>query len=144
MMDQTVETQERRQFPYRLIYLGLVMMVVAAVAFGIAFGRGGEPTPLPTPIESLTPRPNERALAQTVLEVDLEPGYLAQVFVDGFPVPETELIFVEATGVHRWQPNPASLIFPAWTPGEHTIRIVWDSLAGLPRPGEFTWTFRIQ
>jgi hypothetical protein len=124
--------------------MALGLLVVAALVLGVVFGRGGEPTPLPAPIESLTPRPNDRALAQAVLEIDLEAGYIAQVFVDGFPVPENEVIFIEATGVHRWQPSPTSLIFDTWTPGDHNIRIVWDTIAGLPKPGEFTWTFRVQ
>lgn len=131
-------------FPYRLIYLGLGFLVLAAVVLGIAFGRGGDPTLLPPPIESLTPRPNDRALAQSVLEVDLAPGYTAQIFVDGFPIPESEIVFVEATGVHRWKPSVTSLIFDRWTPGDHTILVSWDTLAGLPQPGEFIWTFRVQ
>lgn len=138
------EKARLQTFPYRLIYLGLGLLVTAAVVLGIAFGRGGEPTPLPAPIESLSPRPNDRTLAQAVLEIDLEAGYIAQVFVDGFPIPETELVFVEGTGVHRWQPKPASLVFATWPPGDHTIRIVWDSIAGLPNPGEYTWVFRVQ
>lgn len=120
------------------------LLVVAALVLGIVFGRGGEPTLLPAPIESLTPHPNDRALAQAVLEIDLEAGYVAQIFVDGFPVPENEVIFIEATGVHRWRPSPTSLIFPTWTPGDHSIRIAWTTTAGLPQPGEFTWTFRVQ
>lgn len=137
------ETASQR-FPYRLIYLGLGLVVVAALILGTIFARSGEPSPLPPPIESVSPRPSERALAQSVLEVDLEAGYVAQIFVDGFPIPESELVFVEPTGVHRWQPKPSSLVFATWTPGDHTVRIVWDTLAGLPNPGEFTWVFRVQ
>lgn len=130
--------------PYRLVYVGLGLVVVAAVTLAIAFGGGGEPVDLPDIVESLGPGPGDSALAQAILEVDLQPGFVAQIFIDGFPIPPAEVAFVEATGVHRWQPAATSLIFDRWPPGEHEVRIVWDSLAGLPRPGEFTWTFRVQ
>jgi len=129
---------------YRVIYLGIGLVVVAVVALAVAFGGGNEPAPLPAPIESLTPHPGDRALAQAILEVDLEAGYRAAIYLDGFLLPENEVVFVEPTGVHRWQPSPQSVVVPDWTPGDHEIRIVWDSLGGLPSPGEFTWTFRIQ
>jgi hypothetical protein len=129
---------------YRFIYVGLGLVVLAAVLLALAFGGGGEATPLPEPIESLVPSPNDSALTQAIIEVDLETGYRAQLFVDGFPIPENEVDFTEATGVHRWQPTASGLIMQSWTPGIHEVRIVWDSLSGLPSPGEFEWSFRIQ
>jgi len=117
---------------------------VAAVALAVAFGGGGRPVELPDVIESLSPMPGESALSQAALEVDLQSGFLAQIFIDGFPIPGSEVAFIEATGVHRWQPAPNSLVFDRWSPGEHVVRIVWDRLAGLPEPGEFSWTFRVQ
>ncbi|MGH8923540.1 MAG: hypothetical protein ACRDWA_02665 [Acidimicrobiia bacterium] len=141
----SMEAEETvRRVPYRLVYVGLGLVALAAVLLAVAFGGGGEPTPLPEPIESLTPHPNDSALAQAILEVDLESGYRAQIYVNGFLIPENEVAFVEPTGVHRWQPSPQSLVMQAWTPGTHEVRIVWDSLSGLPSPGEFEWTFRVQ
>jgi hypothetical protein len=130
--------------PYRLVYVGLGLIVVATVALAVAFGGGGEPVDLPEVVESLGPEPGETAPGQAVLEVDLQPGFVAQIFIDGFPIPASEVAYVEATGVHRWEPAPTSLIFDRWPSGEHVVRIVWDRLAGLPQPGEFTWTFRVQ
>ena len=127
-----------------MIYIGLGLVVVATVALALAFGGSGDPVALPDSVEALGPGPGESALAQAILEVDLTPGLLAQIFIDGFPVPGSEVTFIEATGVHRWQPAANSLVFDRWAPGEHEIRIVWDSLTGLPQPGEFTWTFRTQ
>lgn len=132
------------RFPYRLVYLGLALVAVAAVVLGIAFGGTGEPAPLPAPIEGLDPAPDDATLAQAILEIDLAAGYRADIFIDGFLVPPAEVVYVEATGVHRWQPVTDSLVFDRWTPGEHMVRIVWDTLTGLPSPGEFTWTFRVQ
>jgi hypothetical protein len=139
-----VATLAPSKVPYRLIYAGLGLVVIAAVALAIAFGGGGESTELPEVVEALVPGPGDAALAQAIVEVDLQPGFAAQIFIDGFPVPASEVAFVEATGLHRWQPTRGSLIFDRWSPGEHEVRIVWDRIAGLPQPGEFTWTFRVQ
>jgi hypothetical protein len=133
-----------RPFPYRYIYLGLGLVAVAAIALGIAFGRGPEPTPLPAGLQEVFPAPGDSAVRPVVLEVDLDSGLKATIVVDGFAIPEQEVSFVEATGVHRWTPSPTSLVMTEWTPGDHTVRITWDSLAGMPAPGEFEWTFRIQ
>ena len=130
--------------PYRLLYVALGLVVVAAVALAIAFGGGGAPVEIPAVIELLSPGPGESALSQAALEVDLQPGFAAQIFIDGFPIPGSEVAYIDATGVHRWQPAPDSLVFDRWSPGEHVVRIVWDRLAGLPEPGEFSWTFRVQ
>jgi hypothetical protein len=129
---------------YRLIYVGLGLLALAAVVLGAAFGSGSDPIELPSPIERLIPQPGDAVLPQAVLEIDLEAGYLAQIVVDGHPIPESEVIFVESTGVHRWQPSPGGLVFSEWTPGIHTVVITWDSLAGLPDPGQFEWSFRVQ
>jgi hypothetical protein len=129
---------------YRYVYLGLGLLVVAAIALGVAFGRSRQPEPLPFPLESITPGPNATALRQAYVEVDLEAGYRADLYVNGFLIPPSELTYVEATGVHRWQPGPESVILQSWNPGDQLVRIVWDTVAGLPSPGEFTWTFRIQ
>jgi hypothetical protein len=54
------------------------------------------------------------------------------------------MTYIESTGVHRWQPSATSLILTEWLPGPHEIRVVWDTIVGLPAPGEFTWSFRVQ
>jgi hypothetical protein len=59
-------------------------------------------------------------------------------------LPENEVAFVDATGVHRWQPALQSVVVQQWSSGTHEVRIVWDSLSGLPSPGEFIWSFRVQ
>lgn len=150
--DRTINRQSESEvatsapgiIPYRLIYAGLGLVAIAAVALAIAFGSGGDSTELPGVVEALVPGPGDAALAQAIVEVDLQPGFIAQIFIDGFPVPASEVAFVEATGLHRWQPERDSVIFDRWSPGEHEVRIVWDRIAGLPQPGEFTWTFRVQ
>lgn len=133
-----------RLVPYRLIYVGLGALAVAVVALALAFGGGGEPVELPEPVDAVFPLPGDAVLMQAFIEVDMAVGYTVDIYVDGFLVPEGEVTFTEGTGVYRWAPSPASLYLDAWTPGEHTVRIVWNTVAGLPDRGEFTWTFRIQ
>lgn len=120
------------------------MLAVAAIALGVAFGGGPEPTELPATIERLSPAPGDAVLRQALIEIDLVTGYRAELFVDGFKVPETELVFVEATGVHSWRPSPSGTYLTEWTPGAHTVLIRWMTLTGLPDTGQFEWTFRVQ
>ena len=137
-------TPYARPVQYRLIYVGLGALAVAVVALALAFGGGGDPVELPAPVESVSPQPGDSALLQSSVEVDLEVGYTLDMYVDGFLVPSSEVTFVEATGVHTWAPSPTSVYLSEWLPGEHTVRIVWDTVAGLPDRGEFRWTFRIR
>lgn len=126
--------------PYRLIYLGLGLLALAAVALGFVFAQDGDPVELPHPIEAISPTPGSTVIRQGTVELDLEIGYEAIIFVDGFPVPDAR--FVEATGVYSWSPGPASAVMTEWTPGEHAVRVEWQRVTGTPEFGEFEWTFR--
>jgi len=127
--------------PYRLVYLGLGLLAIAAIAFGIAFNRSGDELVLPDQIEAISPRPGDLVPPQTSVEVDLPVGYRADIFVDGWQVEDA--VFVEGTGVYRWTPSPESPTITEWSAGEHTVRVVWDKVSGLPDPGEFEWSFRV-
>lgn len=127
--------------PYRLIYLGLGLIAVAAILLGVVFSPEGESLDLPGPLESVSPLPGDLVPPQAAIEIDLDVGYEAQIWVDGWPVADAS--FVEATGVYRWAPSAGSPTLQEWTPGEHTVRVVWNTYTGLPDTGEFTWTFRV-
>ncbi|MGC2240552.1 MAG: hypothetical protein WA726_06905 [Acidimicrobiia bacterium] len=127
--------------PYRFIYIGLALIAVAAIAFGIAFGRGGDELALPDQIEGISPAPGDMVPKQAGVEIDLPVGYRAQIYIDGWQVDDA--VFVEGTGVYRWSPSPSNPTITEWTPGEHTVRVVWDTITGLPDPGEFEWSFRV-
>ena len=129
---------------YRWIYLGLGALAVAVTAAGALLARSGEPTQLPAAIESVFPRPNDAVIRQTVIEVDLRIGYSADIYVDGFLIPSTEVTFIEGTGVTRWSPSPTSVYLAEWSPGRHTVRVVWRSVTGESEAGEFSWEFRVQ
>jgi hypothetical protein len=126
---------------YRLIYLGLGLVAIAAIAFGIAFATEGDETSLPGPVEAVSPEAGHLVPPQASIEVDLEVGYEAEIYVDGWLVPDAT--FVEGTAVYRWAPSPANPTVVEWTSGEHTIRVVYDTVDGLPDPGEYSWSFRV-
>ena len=130
--------------PYRWIYAGLALAAVAVIALGVALSPEGEPVELPAPLEAVSPRPGDAVLRQAVLEVDLDVGYVADIYVDGFLVPPDEIDFVEATGVYRWAPRPGGTYLTEWTPGTHTVQVEWTRSTGLPDVGSFQWTFRVQ
>ena len=129
---------------YRLIYIGLGALVVAVVALGFVFAPTGEDTELPAPFEAVFPEPNSSVIRQTTIDVDLEFGYEAQIFVDGFALPPSEVNYVDATGVYRWSPRPDSAVMQDWQPGEHTVRVEWERIVDAPITGSYEWTFRVQ
>jgi hypothetical protein len=126
---------------YRLIYIGLGLLVVAAVAFGVALSDSGEPVTLPDPVEAVYPLPGDLVPFQTTLQVDMEVGYSAAIYVDGWLVQDVN--FIEGTGVYTWEPSSSNPTINEWAPGEHTIRVEYNTVSGLPDVGEFEWTFRV-
>jgi hypothetical protein len=129
---------------YRLVYIGLGALTVAVIALGFAFAPEGREAVLPPPLEEVFPLPNNSVIRQTTIEIDLEVGYEATVFVDGFAIPPNELSFSEGTSVYRWSPGLNSLLMSEWSPGEHTVRVEWVRITGAPLSGEYEWTFRVQ
>ncbi|HEU4320173.1 MAG TPA: hypothetical protein VFS66_08830 [Acidimicrobiia bacterium] len=127
--------------PYRYIYVGLALIGLAAIAFGVALSPEGEAIELPEQIEAISPLPGDLVPPQATLEIDLVVGYVADITVDGWPIVDAR--FVEATGVYTWAPSPTSPTITEWTPGEHTVNIVWNTYTGLPDTGRFKWTFRV-
>lgn len=128
---------------YRLVLIGLGALFVAVVAVAIAINPDTGPVVLPAPIEDLDPGPNEFILRQGVLSIDLEIGYDMELFVNDQLIPPTEIQEIVGTGIRRWAPQEAGIV-QEWAPGDYQIRITWNSIAGLPDPGTYAWTFRVQ
>ena len=128
---------------YRLIYAGLGLTLVAVIALAFGFSPSGEETPLPDPVERVFPLPNDSVIRQAALEIDMEVGYEIAIFVDGVEVPSIEYTVQTGTNLYTWQPRPGRSM-ARWTPGLHEVRIEWDRPAGIPDPGSYAWTFRVQ
>lgn len=126
---------------YRLIYVGLGLIGVAAIALGILLSPDGEEVILPDQIESVSPAPGDLVPPQASIVIDLEVGYEADIVIDGWPI--TDASFEEATGVYRWSPRPNHPNITEWTPGDHTVHITYNTYTGLPDTGSFEWTFRV-
>lgn len=134
---------------YRLFYVGAGLLVVAVILLAVVLVPRGEQNSLPSPIESIAPMDNSSVPRQTELVVDLLFGYQATIRVNGYQIPNRELRFVEATGVYRWRPSSASVIFPEWRNGNHTIGVDWSPLGSnrdqqVAEFGSYQWSFRVQ
>ena len=127
---------------YLVIFLALGLaaglVVIAAFLFG---SPETSRDPLPQALEQIAPLPGSQVPLQTPVEVDVPVGYRVEIFVDGFRVPDSEVRFVEGTGVHSWAPARSSTIL--WGPGRHTVSVRWRKVSGLPDEGEHSWNFRV-
>ena len=128
---------------YRVVIIGLFTALVAVIGLTVVFAPAGDRPRLPEPLEAVFPLPGDAVVRQTAIEVDLPIGYTLEIEVDGIWIPPHEIGYTAGTGEFSWQPAPGSVIV-LWEPGEHTVTIRWDRIAGgRPDPGEFTWTFRV-
>ena len=128
---------------YRITFtfLGLAL---AAVAIGaVVFAPSGRQTEVPDTLESYSPSDRSTVLRQIAIEIDLPVNYRIDLVVDGVPIPNDEIRITPETGKFTWRPGPTTVI-PEWTPGLHTVWVRWDRSSGLPDPGEWIWTFRVQ
>lgn len=121
--------------------LGIALVVVVALA--IVLAPSGREVPIPAAVESVNPADQATVLYQTDLEINMQPGYDLDIYVDGILIPTGEIDRVEPTGVYRWRPGPGKT-FERWAPGMHSVQITWEKLAGAPEVGEYRWVFRVQ
>ncbi|HAX82509.1 MAG TPA: hypothetical protein DCY40_08090 [Actinobacteria bacterium] len=128
---------------HRWLIIALATAFAALVVAVIVFYPSGDPAALPAPLESVYPKPGDVLASPAEVVIELPPGYVATIVVDGRPVPPSEVVAVTATGTFRWRPGPGGSI-ERWEPGEHTVEVSWDRLPSqVPDPGAFAWTFRV-
>jgi len=126
---------------YRFIILLLTGLLALVVTWGISFSQdNSEELVLPNSLENIYPLPYDQVPQQSSLEIDLPVGYQLTLIVDNYIIPQSEIQYVEATGVYIWRPGPGKT-FETWNPGKHTVRISWDTSTGLPDFGEYDWEF---
>ena len=128
---------------YRLIFT-LLGLALAAVAIGaVVFAPSGNESTPPEIVEGYSPTDGATVLRQIAIEIDLPVNYSIDLVVDGVAIPDREIAVTEETGKFTWRPG-ATTIIPEWTPGIHTVWVRWDRISGLPDPGEWIWSFRVQ
>jgi hypothetical protein len=126
---------------YRFIILLLTGLLALVITWGISFSQdNSEELVLPNSIENIYPLPYDQVPQQASLEIDLPVGYQLTLIVDNYIIPQSEIQYVEATGVYIWRPGPGKT-FETWNPGKHIVRISWDTITGLPDFGEYKWEF---
>ncbi|MEX2322525.1 MAG: hypothetical protein WEA29_01985 [Acidimicrobiia bacterium] len=128
---------------FRRLMIGLGLALAALVVTLAVLDTDGDPLELPGALRSVYPHPNDMVLSQVGLEINLPVGYEITLTVDGVGIPESEISVTPEIGQFRWRPAPGRVI-EGWEPGEHTIEITWDRVAGgPPDPGGFSWEFRV-
>ena len=128
---------------YRRIYIGLGLALAAVVVLAVAFSPSGTETPLPEPVERIFPLPNDSVFRQAALDIDMQVGYEIVLFVDGFRISPAEIGVQPGTNRYVWEPAPGRFL-ETWGPGIHEITIEWERTTGLPDPGSYSWSFRVQ
>jgi len=128
---------------YRFILVLLSLGLAAVIGLAIGFSPSGTESPLPEPLERIFPRANDSVPRGTAVEVDLKVGYQIDLYVDGEPIPRDEYAIQTGTNLVTWAPGPGRTI-ERWAPGVHELRIDWDRELGIPDPGSYTWTIRVQ
>ena len=126
---------------YRFIILLLTVLLFLVIWWGVSFSQNNnDEIELPNAIENIYPLPYDQVPQQVSLEIDFPVGYELTLIVDNYIIPKEEIQYVEATGVYIWKPGP-NKAFETWCPGKHNVRIIWDTITGLPDYGEFEWEF---
>ena len=116
---------------YRFIILLLTGLLALVITWGVTFSQdNSEELVLPNSLENIYPLPYDQVPQQASLEIDLPVGYQLTLIVDNYIIPQSEIQYVEATGVYIWRPGP-NKTFETWNPGKHTVRISWDTITGL-------------
>jgi hypothetical protein len=126
---------------YRFIILLLTGLLILVITWGVTFSQNNnEELVLPYSLENIYPLPYDQVPQQASLEIDLPVGYELTLIVDNYIIPQSEIQYVEATGVYIWRPGP-NKTFETWNPGKHSVKISWDTFTGLPDFDEYEWEF---
>lgn len=128
---------------YRIVFLLLGLALAAVIAASLFLFPEGRDVAQPGAIESVSPAPDQTVLRQVDLVIDMRVGYEIEIYVDGRPLPASEVTTTEATGVRTWRPGPG-LTYEEWTPGIHAIQVTYERISGTADVGEFRWVFRVQ
>ncbi|MBK9179222.1 MAG: hypothetical protein IPM45_06535 [Acidimicrobiales bacterium] len=135
----------------RLLLGGIVVGAVLAIVIGVTRGRTGPAvTVTDAAVELQVPRPGELVLRQAQAGVDLAPGYVAVLVIDGVEIPLDQYTIADPTnletnplGQFLYQPGPGKEI-EEFAPGDHTITAeLWPAAEGRERSRRVTWTFSV-
>lgn len=136
----------------RLVYGGLAALLVAVVLVAVVLNSSiDEPAPRSEVLESVQPAPGSLVPPQATVIIDVPNDYEIELFIEVFTsegarwvrIPGSEInATLASTGQYSWQPDPSHFI-QEWIPGNQRMRVRWDTISGLPDPGEYIWSFRV-
>ncbi len=94
-------------------------------------------------IERLIPAPDSKILQQDQIGIDLEPGYEAELAVNGTPLPLDELLVVAPLSQVFFQPGPGKAI-EFWPAGRNCIvATFWRTETGPAQSSSTSWCFSV-
>ncbi len=128
---------------YRIAFLGLGLAFILVVLGAVLLVPRGEPEPLPGAVDRIEPGNGELRFGQPTVVLDLASGYRATLVIDGIAIPDDQVVWIEGTGLHEFDPGPGKAI-EAWGAGLHLVEAAWEGPSGAPDPGSVTWVFRVQ
>ncbi|HHC08429.1 MAG TPA: hypothetical protein ENK55_06910 [Actinobacteria bacterium] len=128
---------------YRIVMTVLGLVFVLIVVGTVLVLPEGDPARYPDAVVGFSPADGDLVFRGARIEFRTDPAYRASFVIDGIPIPDAEVVVVEGTGLHIYEPGPGKTI-EAWTPGFHVVEARWDRTSGLPDPGSLTWSFRVR
>jgi hypothetical protein len=141
----------RPQHPGRVAVVAVVALIaINAAIFGTRNEVRGTAAPeRPPAILQLTPQENEIALGQAAIVVDLRPQFIAQLTIDGQPIPDDQVKTVANFYEISFQPTPDHDIHQ-FGPGTHTATVEYwpkaktyeEAKAG-SLLSSYTWNFKV-
>jgi len=91
----------------------MAMLTAAASLMAIAvivYRNNPSPNGLPVAIQSVSPEPGTNVLSQSDILVDLAVGYTAELEINGFDIPETEVRRVAGLNQVGYAPRPGGTV----------------------------------
>lgn len=145
-----------------LISAGLAFGLVLIIAGLVSATTGREALGLPDQIERIAPGEGDSVLRQSEILVDLIPGQMGELVIDGQTLPVTEIVaaanpepgqtvanddlvtrFDLGTNTLRFLPQEGAPI-ERLDPGPHTVKVVyWPIDVGRSAARSFTWQFDV-
>jgi hypothetical protein len=129
--------------PRRLVTAAVIALAGLVIVVGLQATRTPNQTDscpvASTPIQQLIPCPGDSVLNQAKVGVDMEQGWLVDLYVDGTPIPRDQ-VQVEGS-LYLFQPGPDTDVGTLHA-GAHTARVVYYRQLAEEASGQsYAWRF---
>lgn len=120
------------------------MIAAAAALFAVAVlvdrSNPGSAS-LPTAIQAIAPEAGSNVLSQTDVLVDLAVGYTAEIDINGFTIPESQLFRVTGLNSLSYEPRPGKVV-PSLRADQNCVTVNYWLIAQGPESSQtYTWCF---